>query len=222
MIGRLYDRLNAAVYDRFMRGAERVALRDRRRRLLAEATGDVLEIGAGTGANREFYDATWKSATLAEPSAAMRKKLRAKLDAFVGGRSNDGGVPQIRVLDCPAEHLPLEDGSVDTVVSTLVLCTVGDLDAALVELRRVLRVDGRLLFLEHVRSGTPRVARMQDRVNGVWRRVGNGCNCNRDTAAAIRRAGFEIESIETGEIPGAWSFVRPLIQGVAVKRADTN
>jgi ubiquinone/menaquinone biosynthesis C-methylase UbiE len=208
---RPYDRLVAAVYDRFMRETERAGMHERRRALLAGASGDVLEIGAGTGANSDFYDAGWKSLTLVEPSAAMSRKLRAKLTR------RDGSGTQPTVLDAQAEQLPLPDASVDTVISTLVLCTVGDLDRALAELHRVLRPGGRFLFLEHVRSDEPRSARWQDRLHGPWKAFGNGCNCNRDTARAIERAGFSIESLEHGSLPKAPAIVRPLIQGSALR-----
>lgn len=202
----LFDRVVAGVYDRFMETTERHGLRERRRQLLAGADGDVLEIGAGTGANLQFHSERWTSDRLTEPSPAMASKLRAKLVAL--GR-------EAEVIEAPAESLPLPDESVDTVISTLVLCTVKDLDGALAEIRRVLRPGGRLLFIEHVRSDDADRARKQDRWARVWKVVGNGCVCNRETAAAIERAGFEIEQIEHGRMPKAHEIVRPLIQGVA-------
>ncbi|MBK5230750.1 MAG: class I SAM-dependent methyltransferase [Thermoleophilia bacterium] len=194
-----------------MRETERAGLHERRRVLLAQARGDVLEIGSGTGANSDFFDSAWTSLTLVEPSAAMASKLRAKL----AQRDGEGAGP--RVIEAPAERLPLPDDSVDTAISTLVLCTVGDPDAALAELHRVLRPGGKLLFMEHVRSDKPRTARWQDRLRGPWKVFGNGCTCNRDTEQAIKRAGFAIESLEHGSIPKAPPIVRPLIQGSATR-----
>lgn len=213
MLRDLFERCFAAVYDRALESSEEAGLRDRRRALLRNATGDVLEIGAGTGANVGLYGADCKSITFLEPSKPMAAKLRKKL-----ARSNgDGFHGPTRVLTESAEHLPLPDASVDTAVSTLVLCTVPDPDAALSELRRVLRPGGRLLFLEHVRSRDPRVARWQDRLRRPWKLFGNGCDCTRDTEAAIRRAGFILEDVEHGEVPKAPPIVRPLIQGSAVR-----
>lgn len=204
----LYDRFVASIYDRMQAATEQAGLRDRRARLLARARGDVLEIGAGTGANSDFYDENWNSLTLVEPSAAMAKRLRRKLAA--------SGV-NAQVIESPAEHLPQSDGSFDTAVSTLVLCTVGDQDGVLAELHRVLRPGGRLLFMEHVRSSDEKLARRQRRVRPFWKLIGNGCDCCRDTATAIERAGFQIEELEHGEIPKAPSIVRPLIQGSAIR-----
>lgn len=203
-----YDRFVASIYDRMQAATEQAGLRERRARLLTVARGDVLEIGAGTGANSEFYDGGWSSLTLVEPSAAMAKRLRRKL--------TERGV-NARVIESSAEDLPQDDGSFDTAISTLVLCTVGDEEKALAELHRVLRPGGRLLFMEHVRSSDEKLARRQRRVRPLWKLIGNGCDCHRDTAAAIERAGFEIEELEHGEIPKAPAIVRPLIQGSAIR-----
>ena len=121
----------------------------------------------------------------------------------------------VEVVEAPAERLPFPDSSFDTVVSTLVLCTVSDLPKTLAEVRRVLAPGGRLLFLEHVRSGDPKVARWQDRLNGLNRIVAHGCNCNRSTLESIGSAGFSISSLRHDQIPKAPAFLRPLIVGVA-------
>jgi SAM-dependent methyltransferase len=105
---------------------------------------------------------------------------------------------------------------VDTVVFTLVLCTVPDQRAALAEARRVLAPGGRALFIEHVRSEDPRLARWQDRLHRPWRLFADGCNCNRDTVAAIEAAGLEIERLQKGELPKAMPPVRPLARGSAL------
>jgi ubiquinone/menaquinone biosynthesis C-methylase UbiE len=138
----------------------------------------------------------------------MREKLRPKLA--------QARVP-VEVSEAGAETLPFPDASFDTVVSTLVLCTVPDRDAALAEIRRVLRPGGRLLFIEHVRA-EGRAARWQDRVDPVWRRIFAGCHPNRDTVAAIRAAGFEIERLEDFEPPVPLSGLTPHVQGVASVR----
>jgi SAM-dependent methyltransferase len=119
-----------------------------------------------------------------------------------------------RIVEADAEALPFPDDSFDAVVCTLVLCSVRDPQRALDELRRVLRPDGSFYFLEHVRSDDPRTARLQDRVNPIWRFVANGCNCNRPTLSLIERS-FSVDEVERGEVPRAPRFVRPLVSGRA-------
>ena len=123
--------------------------------------------------------------------------------------------PQAQVLRAPAEDLPFEDDSFDTVVTTLVLCGVDDQPRALREARRVLRPGGRLLFLEHVRSDDPGLARLQDRMNWL-NRIVVGCDCNRPTLATIEAAGFTVSRLEHTTLPKAPKFVRPLIVGTAL------
>lgn len=202
----LYSHIFATFYDRFLASSERAGMRDIRRELLAAAQGVVTEIGAGTGTNLPHYGNGVSELILTEPEGPMAKRLRA---AAVG-------LPvQNRVIEAPAANLPLEDESADTVVSTLVLCTVDDVEAALEEVARVLKPGGRFLFLEHVRSKDPKVAKWQDRLHRPWRAFGYGCNCNRDTEAAIERSPLKIEEIAHGQVPKAPSIVRPLISGVA-------
>ncbi len=125
-----------------------------------------------------------------------------------------------RLVDAPAEHLPLADRSVDTVVSTFVLCTVAAPDLALREIARVLRPGGQLLFIEHVRSESPGLARWQDRLAGPWGRFARGCRCNRATAQLITTCGFELEHVRDASWRAMPPIVRPLIVGRACK-ADT-
>jgi ubiquinone/menaquinone biosynthesis C-methylase UbiE len=198
-------RLFASVYDWLTAGAENAGLRARRQQLLRGVTGRVLEIGAGTGANLPFYGADVEL-TVAEPEEPMARRLARKLS---------DQRPNAAIVHAPAEQLPFADAQFDAVVSTLVLCTVVDQPRALRELRRVLKPGGRLLFIEHVRSDDPTLARWQDRLNGFSRFTACGCNCNRATLDAIRAAGFAIASLERGEFPKAPKFVRPLIVGVA-------
>ena len=123
--------------------------------------------------------------------------------------------PEAMVLRAPAEELPFDDDSFDAVVATLVLCTVTDQAVVLAEVARVLRPGGQLVFLEHVRSEDPRVARRQDRINWLNRIVAHGCNCNRRTLDALTRAGYEVTDLRRTELPKAPSFVRPLVLGRA-------
>jgi ubiquinone/menaquinone biosynthesis C-methylase UbiE len=198
----------AGTYERFTAASEEAGLAERRRELIAGARGRVLEIGGGLGANLAYYGPEVESVTLAEPGPAMAKRLEGRLAERRGELSF--GVELVRA---PAERLPFERDSFDTVVSTLVLCAVGDQRRALSELRRVLKPGGQLLFLEHVR-GDGRTGTMQDRLNWLNRLVVR-CNCNRDTLASITASGFTVSSLEHGELPKAPPFVRPLIVGSA-------
>ena len=196
-------RLFAAIYDKSLAATEDAGLRDKRRALLAEASGHTLEIGAGTGLNVELYPPAADPLVLTEPEAPMARRLRER----AGSRAD--------VVEAGADALPFADASFDTVVSTLVLCTVPDQAGVLQELRRVLKPDGRLLFIEHVRADDAKLARWQDRLTPVWRFIGRGCHPNRDTAAALRSAGYEIERLDHDRTPKAPPIVRPLIAGVA-------
>jgi ubiquinone/menaquinone biosynthesis C-methylase UbiE len=197
----------AALYDPMGASAERRWMGERRKRLLAGARGAVLEIGGGTGANLMHFRGVDR-VVVAEPDPFMRKRLDQKLE--------DARVP-IEILAAGAETLPFPDGSFDTVVSTLVLCTVPDQGAALDEIRRVLRPGGRLLFIEHVRASGS-AARWQDRLGPLWRRLFGGCHPNRETVAAIEEAGFEIETFEGFRPPDPLAVLLPCVQGSATIR----
>ena len=196
----------AAGYDRVMAGPEKAALGRHRAALITRATGSVLEIGGGTGANLPFYGEGIEELVITEPEEPMAHRLERKLA---------GCSLPIRVVGARAEELPFEEGSFDFVVSTLVLCTVDDQARALGEIHRVLKPGGQLIFLEHVRSEDPRLSRWQDRLHGVQVRVGRGCHCNRRTLENIERASFTIAELEHDRIRKAPPIVRPLIAGVA-------
>lgn len=201
-----WARAFALIYDPFTWIGERTGMRAQRRALLSSARGRTLEIGGGTGLNLPLYPDDLDDLVLAEPDAAMRSRLEKRL-------SRDDR--RARLVDAPAERLPFPDGSVDTVVSTLVLCTVDAPDAALHEIVRVLRPGGQLLFLEHVRSESPALARWQDRLAGPWRRFARGCRCNRATAELIASCGLELEQTSETSWRGMPPIVRPLIVGRA-------
>ena len=119
------------------------------------------------------------------------------------------------MVEAPGEDLPFADDSFDTVAVTLVLCTVPDQGATLAEIKRVLAPGGQLLFLEHVRSHDDGLAKWQDRLEGPWRFLADGCRCNRDTVSAIGAAGFQLGEVEDGELPKLPALVRPLVTGTA-------
>ena len=206
MPGRIYEatwgRLFAFGYDRFLSATEKAGLRDMRRELLAEARGRTLEVGAGTGLNADLYPDSVTELVLSEPDRFMASKLRAKH-------------PTADVVDAPAEALPFDDDSFDTVALTLVLCTVPDPPAALREIARVLKPGGRFLFLEHVRAEDPGLARWQDRLHTPWYLFGDGCHCNRDTLATLEASPLTVERSERGSLPKAVPLVRPLLRGTA-------
>lgn len=212
VLGRVYDatwgRLFASMYDRMLSASEEAGLSERRRALLAGATGRTVELGAGTGVNAALYTDAVSELILTEPFEPMAKQLRERVTAI--GR-------EATVVAAPAERLPIDDASVDTVVVTLVLCTVGDLPATLAEIDRILKPGGKLLFMEHVRSEDPAVARKQDRFERPWKFVGHGCHCNRDTVAAIEASPLELADLERGFTPKSPEITRPLAQGLALK-----
>jgi ubiquinone/menaquinone biosynthesis C-methylase UbiE len=202
----LSGRIFAANYDRLMARTERAGLATQRAALLRGASGEVIEIGGGTGASLPGYGPAVTSLTITEPEAPMVRRLvqRARAQA-----------PAARVLRAPAEDLPFDDAQFDVAVSALVLCTVADQPRALRELHRVLRPGGQLLFIEHVRSDEPGLRRWQDRLNWLNQIMAHGCNCNRPTLDTIRAAGFTVTGLERSELRDAPPFVRPLVIGTA-------
>lgn len=203
-----WGRVFAAGYDRVMASTEEAGLGAHRSALLARVNGTVLELGGGTGANLPYFGRAVDDLVITEPEDAMARRLEAKLV--------DHALP-VRVVRTPAELLPFEPETFDAVVSTLVLCTVEDPALALAEAHRVLRPGGRLVFVEHVRSTDPGLARWQDRLHRPWKALGHGCHCNRATAASIEQAGFSFLELSDERLPKAPPIVRPLIVGIAEK-----
>jgi SAM-dependent methyltransferase len=199
----LWERFGAALYEPFLRRGERLGLAGRRAELLWRARGQVVEIGAGTGLNVLHYPPA-AEVVLSEPVPAMYRRLEKRARGRTG----------MRPVQAAADALPMADASVDTVVSTLVLCTVPDVDRVLAELVRVLRPGGRLLFCEHVRAEDPKLARRQTRLAGPWAAFAQGCRCDRDTVALVKQR-FDIEEMSTARWRGMPSVVHPLIIGTA-------
>jgi ubiquinone/menaquinone biosynthesis C-methylase UbiE len=200
-------RIFAILYDPFCWLGEIAGMRSRRRALLDNARGRVVEIGAGTGLNVAHYPDGIAELLCTEPVAAMRRRLTRRL-------RRHGRVA--RIVDAPAERLPFADASVDTVVSTLVLCTVDNPEGALREIARVLRPDGQLLFIEHVRANSRFLAAWQDKLAEPWRHFAGGCRCNRPTLELMRACGFAVAADDA-----VWrampAIVHPLVIGRATR-----
>jgi SAM-dependent methyltransferase len=205
-----WARTFTALYDPLLWIGERAGLRAHRTTLLGRARGCTIEIGSGTGLNLPHYPNDLDELVLVEPDAAMRARLEKKLN-----RSRR----RARLVDAPAERLPFPDRSIDTLVSCFVLCTVRAPDLALHEIARVLRPDGQLLFIEHVRSDAPALARWQDRLDTTWRRLARGCRCNRATSELIVTCGLELADVRAASWPAMPPIVRPLIIGRARLRS---
>ena len=206
MIARLY----AFMYDRIGRGSEAAGLQRERVALLAQARGNTVEIGAGTGLNLDHYPPTVTHLTLVEPDRHMRKRLRQRVAQIR---------PDAAVLDARAESLPLPDASVDTIVVTFVLCSVADQTAALAEITRVLRPGGQLLFLEHVRDTDPQIADKQDHAPFLYSWI--GCHPNRATLEAITHSPLSVVNVRHGQVPKAPVIERPMVVGVAESKDHT-
>jgi ubiquinone/menaquinone biosynthesis C-methylase UbiE len=185
---------------------ERGELGQRRHELVSGLEGDVLEVGAGTGANLPHYRRATRVVAL-EPDPSMAKRLPSKVsEAKV----------HVEIVAGSAESIPFPDESFDAAVVTFVFCSVDDPRVALGEVRRVLKPGGKLVILEHVRSDG-RLARWQDRFTPLHRRIAGNCHLNRNTLAAVAAAGFDPGGVNKARIPGSHPLVRSGIQGVAIK-----
>ena len=201
--------LSAFFYDKCMSATEDACLIDWRSELLNDVDGKVLEIGAGTGASLTLYPQKPSlQIFLCEPDGNMRHQLASKVKNI---KRHD-----VTILPCASEQLDFEDDFFDCVFVSLVCCSVNDVQASLQEIKRVLKSDGRFIFLEHVAAepGTPR-RQWQDRLNIFWRKLAGNCHLNRETEAHITAAGFVITEIKHESMRKAMSLVRPTIRGVA-------
>jgi ubiquinone/menaquinone biosynthesis C-methylase UbiE len=163
-----------------------------RRRVLAGAEGRVLEIGIGSGLNLPFYGSQVRELFGLDPSPRLLAMAR---------RADSRVALPVALIEGSAEAIPLETGSFDTVVTTWTLCSIPAVDQALKEMRRVLKPDGRLLFVEHGLALEPSVCRWQNRLTPLWKRLAGGCHLNRPIRALVERAGFSLMQIEMGYAP---------------------
>jgi len=165
-----------------------------REKVVPLASGEVLEIGLGSGLNLRYYDPSRVSRLWGlEPSAEMRGLAAHAVRALPF---------KFEFIDRPGEEIPLAASSVDTVLVTYTLCTIAQLEPTLRGIARVLRPEGRLIFCEHGAAPDASVRRWQDRLNPIWQRIGGGCNLNRAIPDLIRAGGFEIDWMETMYLPG--------------------
>ena len=202
--------ITAFFYDRFMAKAEGACLKEWRQELLEHVHGEVLEIGAGTGASIDYYPDQVTKLVLSEPDKHMRRILIQKIQ--------NRGSNRIDVTDGTAENIRSEQKSFDFVVASLVCCSVSSLDSSLHEIRRVLKPGGHLVFLEHVAADEGTSRRLwQNRFNPIWRTLMGNCHLNRETEQAILRAGFNIKEIKRESMRKAMPIVRPTIRGIAEK-----
>lgn len=180
-------------------------------RLRARATagldGEVLEIGFGSGRNMPHYPASVARVRAVEPSALGRK--------LAAGRLADSRIP-VEFVGLDGEDLPVDDASVDHVLTTWTLCTIPDVARALHEVRRVLRRGGTLHFVEHGRSPDPRVVRWQDRLTPIQRRVAGGCHLNRPIDELVAGSGLVLERLDHPRVPGPRTFTYTY-EGVATR-----
>lgn len=207
----LRQRIFAWALARFNTRYERFASKYKQR-LFRDVAGTVLEIGPGTGANLRYLNPSKVSWIGVEPNPFMRSYLHEE--------ANRLGMP-IEIRVSTGEALPVADESVDTVISTLVLCCVNSQQRALQEVLRVLKPGGKLLFIEHVAAlGGTWLRRIQNLLTPLWKRLGDGCHPNRETGAELERAGFE--NVDCERITAPTFIVSPQIVGIATKAASRN
>jgi ubiquinone/menaquinone biosynthesis C-methylase UbiE len=168
-------------------------LAEYRRRVVPAAKGRVLEIGVGSGLNFRFYPEEATQVVGIDPSSRLLAMARSSIAV---------AAPAIELIEGSAEALPLDDESVDTVVSTWTLCSIADVERALGEVHRVLRSSGRLLFVEHGRAPDANVSRWQGRLTPIWKRFAGGCHLDRRVDEIIQIAGFRLDRLRTGYMEG--------------------
>ena len=202
--------LSAFFYDSLLAKSEEACLMEWRSELVKHVHGNVLEIGAGTGANILFYPKNGIELTLSEPDKHMRTQLEAKV--------KNEGLDHVTISSHTIEENHRPDATFDCVVSTLVCCSVPNLASAFSEIKRILKPDGYFIFLEHVgaEKGTRR-RRWQNRLTPLWCKISGNCHLNRETEIAFNNAGFTFKEIKRESMRKATPLVRPTIRGIAIK-----
>lgn len=202
--------LKAYFYDSLLAKSEEACLMEWRSELVKHVHGNVLEIGAGTGANILFYPKNGIELTLSEPDKHMRTQLEEKV--------KDERLDHVTISSHTIEENHRPDATFDCVVSTLVCCSVPNLASAFLEIKRILKPDGYFIFLEHVgaEKGTRR-RRWQNRLTPLWCKISGNCHLNRETEIALKNAGFTFKEIKRESMRKATPLVRPTIRGIAIK-----
>jgi ubiquinone/menaquinone biosynthesis C-methylase UbiE len=177
----------ARMYERISAESERRGTAQQRDRALAGLSGRVIEVGAGNGMNFRHYPDTVGEVFAVEPDETLRE---------LAGQAAENATVPVRVIAGHSTALPVKDGEFDAAVASLVLCSVPNQEAALAEIRRVLKPGGELRFFEHVRSDNPVFGFLEDMITPLWSRIGGGCHPNRDTTSAIKASGFAVEEID--------------------------
>ncbi len=202
----IYSRYFGPKFVSCLCSAENIAAE--RERIVPLASGVVLEIGMGPGLNLPFYNPEIVTKVIGvDPSNAFLS---------LGEERRQASLIPLEIIQAPAEDIPLEDGSVDTAVITYTLCSVEDPMQALREVRRVLKPEGRVLFLEHGLSPELTVARWQHRLNPIWRKLAVGCNLNRPIADLLKQAGFQLQSVDEYYLASTPRPVGFLCRGIAM------
>ena len=204
------SRFFAFIYDPLIAKTETACLKEWRKELLQNASGVILEVGAGTGANLAYYPDTVNELIISEPDKFMRKKLSEKLRSF--------DIKNVIIKDFGMEDINLADNSVDCVISTLVCCSVNCPHKSLHQAYRVLKPGGKLIFMEHVAAeNNSKRLKWQNRINPIWKLISGNCHTNRETEKYIKQAGFSIQNIQKASMRKAPAIVRPTIRGIAIK-----
>lgn len=183
-------------------------MKKRRLRLLAGVSGDIFEIGFGTGMNLEFYPESVKAITTVDVNPGMSKRAQQRIDA---------SPIEVETHVLNAEQLPMDDASFDSVVCTWTLCSIVNVEQALSELHRVLRPGGKLFFVEHGAAPDAKVRKWQDRLTPYWKVIGDGCHLNRDAEALIQDQHFAITSIDKDYMDKSPRFAGYMYEGVATR-----
>ena len=198
----------AKFYDASMKEIEKSCFSGWRADLLSGVSGDVLEIGSGTGVNLAHYPESINSLVLTEPDSHMLKLLNENI--------KQRQAEYIRAENFTADHLAFPDNSFDTVVSTLVLCSVHSPEATLKEIKRVLKPEGKLYFMEHVLAAEKLgLIKWQKFIQPFWKHMCGNCHLTRDTERHITNAGFTFEKIDRLHSTGGLAIVSPTIKGIA-------
>ena len=183
-------------------------MKKRRSQVLADVSGDIFEIGFGTGLNLPFYPEGVQEITTVDINPGMNRRAQKRI-------AESGITVHMNILS--AESLPMDDETFDSVVCTWTLCSIENVEKALSEVRRILRPGGKFFFVEHGASPDPKVRRLQDRLNSFWGIIGDGCNLNRNAEELIQDQHFEITSLDKGYMEKSPRFAGYMYQGVATK-----